>query len=30
VRGLPRFLDRPLAWTARGMFGRAAEGLLRG
>ncbi|WP_369232458.1 SRPBCC family protein [Streptomyces sp. R21] len=29
VRWLPGFLDRPLAWTARRMFGRAAEGLLR-
>ncbi|MGQ4388362.1 SRPBCC family protein [Streptomyces sp. SAS_270] len=29
VRRLPGFLDRPLAWTARRMFGRAAEGLLR-
>ena len=30
VRWLPRFLDRPLAYAGRWMFGRAVEGLLRG
>jgi hypothetical protein len=29
VRWLPRFLDRPLGWAGRWMFGRAVEGLLR-
>jgi hypothetical protein len=29
VRWLSAFFDRPLAWTGRRMFGRAAEGLLR-
>ncbi|MFD5078750.1 SRPBCC family protein [Streptomyces sp. NPDC058371] len=30
VRWLPRLCDRPLAWVARRMFGRAVDGLLRG
>ncbi|MFG2309835.1 SRPBCC family protein [Streptomyces sp. NPDC048566] len=29
VRGLPGLADRPLGWSARWMFGRAADALLR-
>ncbi|MFG2028837.1 SRPBCC family protein [Streptomyces sp. NPDC048825] len=29
VRRLPTAFDRPLAWVARGMFGRAVDGLLK-
>ncbi|TLS46745.1 SRPBCC family protein [Streptomyces montanus] len=29
VRRLPTAFDRPLGWVARGMFGRAVDGLLK-